>query len=112
MLLHLVDGTTGDPAADYRTIITELEAYGGDLADRPRITVMTKIDALDAEERTFIADELADAVGAPVMGMSAVTGEGVQDVLRALRTRIDDDRLRHRVPDADEAPPEDAPWQP
>jgi len=33
VLLHLVDGTSGDPARDYATIIGELEAYGGDLAN-------------------------------------------------------------------------------
>ena len=111
VLLHLVDGTTGDPVADYETIIGELEAYGGDLADKPRLTVLNKIDALDEEERAFIRDELETAVGAPVMLMSGVTAEGVTDVLRALRDQIDADRLRHRVAEAGETE-EDEPWQP
>ncbi len=109
VLLHLVDGSGGDPARDYRTIITELEKYGGDLADKPRITVLNKIDTLDAEERAFIADEVAAEVGGPVMQMSGVTGEGVTQVLRALRGQIDADRLRHRTEAAAE---EDVPWQP
>ncbi len=109
VLLHLVDGSGGDPARDWQTIITELEKYGGDLADKPRITVLNKIDTLDAEERAFVAGELAEAVGGPVMQMSGVTGEGVTEVLRALRAQIDDDRLRHRKEAAAE---EDAPWQP
>ncbi|MEO0865481.1 MAG: GTPase ObgE, partial [Pseudomonadota bacterium] len=45
-LLHLIDGTGEDVAADWQTIITELEAYGGALADKPRLTVLNKIDAL------------------------------------------------------------------
>lgn len=113
ILLHLVDGTTGDPVRDYETIIGELEAYGGDLADKPRLTVLNKIDALDEEERAFIRDELEAAVGAPVMLMSGVTSEGVIDVLRALRDQIDADRLRHRVAETAEADDEeDAPWHP
>jgi GTPase involved in cell partitioning and DNA repair len=34
-------------SADYETIIAELDAYGGGLADKPRVTVLNKIDALD-----------------------------------------------------------------
>jgi len=35
VLLHLIDGTSGDPAGDLVTIIHELEQYGGELADKP-----------------------------------------------------------------------------
>jgi GTP-binding protein len=111
VLLHLVDGTSGDPARDYETIIGELEAYGGDLADKPRITVLNKIDALDDEERAFIKEELEASVGAPVLTMSGVSTENVTDVLRALRDKIDADKLRHRIAEASEVE-EDAPWQP
>ncbi|WP_370160715.1 GTPase ObgE [Limimaricola soesokkakensis] len=108
VLLHLVDGTSGDPMVDYRTIIGELEAYGGGLAEKPRITVLNKIDALDEEERAFLADELAAESGGDVMLMSGATGEGVTEVLRALRARIDADRLRQKeIPEE-----EDKTWQP
>ena len=110
VLLHLVDGTSGDPVRDHDTIIQELEAYGGDLAGKPRVTVLNKIDALDAEERAFLKSELENAIGTPVMLMSGATGEGVQEVLRKLRSVIDADRLRHRK--AADAPEEDAPWRP
>ena len=108
VLLHLVDGTSGDPMVDYRTIIGELEAYGGGLAEKPRITVLNKIDALDEEERAFLADELAAESGGEVMLMSGATGEGVTEVLRALRARIDANRLRQKeIPEE-----EDKTWQP
>lgn len=107
VLLHLVDGTSGDPVGDYQTIITELEAYGGVLAGKPRLTVLSKTDALDDEERAFIKGEVEAATGAEVMLMSSVTGEGVTEVLRALRAAI-------RAQRAEEAASgtEDAPWQP
>ncbi|MEM8655653.1 MAG: GTPase ObgE [Pseudomonadota bacterium] len=106
VLLHLVDGTSETVADDYATIIGELEAYGGDLADKPRVTVLNKIDALDEDERTAARTALEEASGGSVMLMSSVAREGVTEVLRALRSQIDDDRLRHRP--AEEAEP----WRP
>ena len=106
VLLHLVDGTSDNVAEDYHTIINELEAYGGDLALKPRVTVLNKVDALDDEERDEAQAELEKACGGPVMLMSGVAKEGVPEVLRALRGQIDDDRLRHRP--AEEAEP----WRP
>src|SRR6059058_5297556 len=46
VLLHLVDGTEEDPAAAYRTVRHELDAYGHGLADKPEILALTKSDAL------------------------------------------------------------------
>jgi GTP-binding protein len=106
VLLHLVDGSSETVAQDYQTIITELEKYGGDLAEKPRITVLNKVDALDEEERASALKALKKASGGDVMMMSGVAGEGVTEVLRALRGQIDEDRLRHRPVE------EAAPWQP
>jgi GTPase len=106
VLLHLVDGTSGDVAADWATIDRELELYGGVLADKPRITALNKIDALDEVERDERRAAL-EAVAGPVMLISGVSREGVIDMLRALRAEIDEDRLRHR-----EAGEESQPWRP
>jgi GTPase involved in cell partitioning and DNA repair len=84
VLLHLVDGTAEDVVADYETIIGELEAYGGGLADKPRVTVLNKIDALDDEDD--VAERraaLEAASGGPVMTMSGVARTGLIEVLRA-----------------------------
>ncbi|SFG05156.1 GTP-binding protein [Palleronia marisminoris] len=96
VLLHLVDGTSGDPVRDWQTVIGELEAYGGALAEKPRVTVLNKIDALDQEERAFLKETLEEAAG-PVMLMSGVSGEGVTEVLRALRAQISDERVRQKI---------------
>lgn len=89
VLLHLVDGTAGDFLTDYKTIINELTAYGGALAKKPRITALNKSDALDAEEQSFFKAELEQISGGDVFLVSGVSGEGVSDVLRALRAVID-----------------------
>ena len=117
VLLHLVDGASGDPIKDYQTIVGEVEAYGGVLAEKPRVTVLNKIDALDDEERAFIKEELEAVTGSKVLLMSGVSREGVPEVLRALRAEIDDNRLRHRkIEEAAEVQTgegeEPAPWQP
>ena len=97
VLLHLVDGTSDDVVGDYQTIITELEAYGGDLAMKPRVTVLNKVDALSPEECAEKLEELSKAVATgPVSQMSGVSRAGVTDVLRQLRGQIDADRLRQK----------------
>jgi GTP-binding protein len=106
VLLHLVDGTSEDIAGDYRTIIGELEAYGGHLADKARVTVLNKVDALDEEELAEARAELEEAAGHKVMTMSGVARQGVTEVLRALRSEIDEDRLRMKPAG------EEKPWQP
>ena len=106
VLLHLIDGTSETVAQDYTTIINELEAYGGELAVKPRITALNKIDALDDEEREERLSEL-ESVAGPVMMMSGVSREGLVDVLRAVRGQIDADKLRQK-----EAVEEPGPWRP
>ena len=105
VLLHLVDGTSEDVAGDWQTITDELRAYGGELAGKPRITALNKIDALDTEERAMRKAALEQVAG-PVHEMSGVSREGVTDVLRALRRQIDANRKVH------EEAKEPGPWRP
>lgn len=104
VLLHLVDGTSDDVAGDARTILTELAAYSPVLAEKPRITVLNKIDALDDETRAERLAALEAEVGGKVMTMSGVSRAGVTEVLRALWAQIEPTRA---------TPAGDAePWQP
>ena len=106
VLLHLVDATSEDVAADWQTIIHEITAYDGPLADKPRITALNKIDALAEDERAEKQAAL-EAVAGPVLPMSGVSREGVDTVLRALRRRID----AHKAAERDQAE-DPAPWRP
>lgn len=105
VLLHLVDGSSGSLLEDYDTIINEIEQYGAGLAEKPRVTVLNKIDTMDDEERAFLREELEARSGGKVLLMSGASGEGTTEVLRALRSYIDDKRLRA-------APEDDSQWQP
>ncbi len=106
VLLHLVDGTSDDVAGDWQTIITELEEYGGALAEKPRVTVLNKVDALDDEAQAEARASL-EAVAGPVLEMSGVARIGLTEVLRALRAEIN-----ARVAAERAAGEEIAPWRP
>lgn len=103
VLLHLVDGTSENVAEDCETILHELEAYSPELATKPRITALNKVDALDDETRAERLAELEKATGGKVFALSGVTGEGAKEVLRALLATIDEGRA---------APEEPETWQP
>lgn len=88
ILVHLVepeplDGS--DPLVNYRVIRDELERFDAALGQRPEIVVVTKADLpLAAAART----RLASTLGRPVLLISAVTGQGLNElvtsILRAL----------------------------
>ncbi|MBV6658408.1 MAG: GTPase ObgE [Devosiaceae bacterium] len=108
VLIHLVDGTQEDVGEAYRVVRGELDAYGHGLAEKPEIVALSKIDALDAEMRAEQLAALTDAGAAQPFAVSAASGEGMTDLLRAVIRLLDGDNL------ADEAFPaqEDAPWHP
>ncbi len=88
VLLHLVDGTSSTITKDYKTIVTELEAYSDILGDKSRIVALNKCDALDKATITTRRKALEKASGGPVHVISGVSGQGLQDTLRALRVQI------------------------
>ena len=88
VLIHLVDGTQEDVAEAYRTIRTELEAYGEVLAEKAEIVALNKIDALSPELREERAAALQAAAGQTPMRVSGVSGEGVTELLRAAWTEV------------------------
>jgi GTP-binding protein len=107
VLLHLVDGTGDDPAAAYKVVRGELEAYGQGLADKPEIVALSKADAMTPEEiKTQIAKLKKAAKKTPLV-LSAQSGQGVQEALRALLKVIDQARAGANNPEETEAA-----WQP
>jgi len=109
VLLHLVDATGDDPADAYRTIRSELTLYGHDLADKPEIVALSKIDALPMDEVAQRRKRLASAAGQTPILVSAVSGEGVDTALRLLATAID----AAVTPDPNAVPAEPAEaWRP
>jgi len=92
VLLHLVDMTQDDIVGAYKTIRKELKAYGGGLAKKPEVIVLNKADALGPELAEDQQKILAKAIRKKVHVISAVSGEGIPNVLNELWKYIDKGR--------------------
>jgi GTP-binding protein len=109
VLLHLVDGTSEHAGKAYKTVRAELEAYGHGLGEKPEIVALSKIDALDAATRKDQMARLKRAAKQTPLALSASSGEGVNEALRALLTVI----TEARTEEAGAAMPvEDEGWKP
>ena len=92
VLLHLVSAQEDNPAKVYKTVRGELEAYGNGLADKPEIVALSQVDTLDADARKKKLAALKRACGSTPLALSAVTREGVETVLRALISVVEEAR--------------------
>ena len=88
VLLHLVDATLPDVAEAYEIVRGEMEAYDAGLAEKPEIVALSKADAVSKDEMKEKARALKKAAGAAPLIVSAASGEGVPDVVRALATGV------------------------
>ncbi|RWF64003.1 GTPase ObgE [Mesorhizobium sp.] len=104
VLLHLVSAQEENPGKAYKTVRAELEAYGHGLAEKVEIVALSQIDILDAEARKKKTASLKRAAGRAPLLLSAVTGEGVEAVQRALMAVVAE--ARDAVP-----APVDTRWQ-
>jgi GTP-binding protein len=92
VLLHLIDGTSDDAGEAYKIVRGELEAYGQGLTDKPEIVALSKSDALTKDAIKTQAGKLKKACKKTPLVLSAQSGDGVQEVLRALLMIIDQAR--------------------
>ncbi len=84
VLLHLVDGTSEDTVAAYKTVRGELEAYGNGLEDKPEIVALSKTDAMTPDEIKKQIAKFKKATKKTPLVLSSASGEGVTEVLREL----------------------------
>ena len=91
VLLHVLDldpGTGRAPADDFAVINAELADYSTELAARPQIVVANKIDLPDGVERLAEVRRLCERQGLPLVAISAVTGQGVPELIRAVMDHL------------------------
>jgi GTP-binding protein len=84
VLLHLVDANADDVAAAYRTVRIELEAYGADLADKPEVVALNKVDTIDEELIEALSAELEAACGRRPLPISSAGGIGLEAVVDSI----------------------------
>lgn len=86
LLIHLLDGSGGleerDPLEDFRTINEELAAYSPDLASKPQIVAINKMDLAETRANLPRIKEELNKHGIEVHAISAATGEGVPSLMK------------------------------
>jgi GTPase len=102
VLVHVLDAAAPeierDPLADLDAIEAELAAYGG-LEDRPRLVVLNKIDIPDGRDLAEMVRPDLEARGYRVFEVSAVTREGLKELIFALAGAVDEHRLARPAPE-------------
>src|SRR5581483_11973835 len=84
VLVHLVeplppDGS--DPLHNYHVVRRELQLHGRALADKPEVVAVSKAELTGSEE---VRARLERELGREVLAVSAVTGQGLADLVRAV----------------------------
>ena len=117
-LLHLIDASGEHAGRAYRIVRQELDAYGAGLAEKPEIIALSKCDIVDEETLKQQIERLRRAVSSygpavtpgekrrAILKISAATGAGVKEALRALLSVVEG---RRKVEAEAEPQPE---WRP
>jgi GTP-binding protein len=112
VLIHLVDITQDDIVGAWKTVRTELEAYGEGLGERNEIVALSKIDAVDAETAQWRVDEFREATGITPRLVSGVSGQNVREILRECWRLVRRERGEVFEDDEADTTASDAPWSP
>lgn len=91
VLVHLLDGAAEDPLDDWAKINQELAFYNPDLAHRPQLIVLNK---MDLEEASLLwwpeVQAAAKEHGVEALAISAVSGQGIRQMLYRVRQLLED----------------------
>jgi GTPase len=101
LLLHLVDvmpyESEETPAEASRKIIEELEKWGEGLDEKPRWLILNKLDRLPAEDAESHCQDIVDTLQwpGPVFKISALAGDGLQDLVYRIMNFLEEQREAH-----------------
>ena len=101
VLLHLLDLSgieRDDPIEDYKKIRRELQGYGAHLAERPEVVVGTKIDLPGSAEHLRRAKRYFAERERAFFAISAVTGEGVKQLIYTAAELVERARVEEPAP--------------
>ena len=88
LYVHMLDGLSEDPVQDYHMINAELEQFNPEMAEKPQLVVVNKLDVTEVrEQQEELRSRLVDAIGDRdfnVQFISAATGEGVDILLGSI----------------------------
>lgn len=103
-LLHLIDAYSDDITGTYKVIREELKQHSLDLAKRPEVVAITKIEGLDKEIIDDLISQLKTVVdkNTPVFAISSQAGIGTTELLRTLRKVVDTEKAKKAEEEAEE----------
>ena len=81
VLIHLLDGLADNPILDYAQINSELALFDPDLAKKPQIVAVNKMDLPDVQARWAELEKGLKKKGLSPLPISAVSGENVRVLL-------------------------------
>jgi GTP-binding protein len=82
VLIHLLDGLSPDPVADYSQINSELSLFDTNLGKKPQIVALNKIDQPEVQERLSVIKKEMKKRGVTLMTISALARTNVRELLR------------------------------
>jgi GTP-binding protein len=91
LLVHLVDVSESsgrDPVSDFHVILNELASFSEELASKPMFVAASKIDVAQDPDRIAAVRDLAHAKDLPFFEISAVTGQGIDALRRAMAEQV------------------------
>ncbi len=93
VLVHMIDVSNEerDPVSDYETIVRELALYSEELLDRKQLVVASKMDVLADPRKISGLRRMCKRLGLPFIGISAVTGRGILELIGILDKMIQAD---------------------
>lgn len=89
VLIHLLDGFSKDPLADYSQINTELSLFDPELGKKPQVVVINKIDLPDVSEKIEKIREVFKKKGITLFFISALTRKDLEPVLWKAKQNLD-----------------------
>jgi len=89
VLVHLLNGASEDPIADYSQINSELALYDEKLAEKPQIVVFTKMDLPEAQERWPQVKAYMNARGIEPMSISAAIQQNIKPLVQQIFATVD-----------------------
>ena len=91
LLVHIVDvaeGSAREPLEDFKIVLSELANFSDDLAAKPMLVVANKMDAAQDPARIKSLQAAAKRRKLPFFKISAVTGDGVPELVAEIGSRL------------------------
>lgn len=96
VVVHLLDGSSGDVAGDYHQVRQEMGLYDPVLLDKPEIVAVNKVDIPAVKEGVNSIKASLDEVGIRANFISAVSGEGVGNLLDHVAEVVAEQRRKQK----------------